>query len=434
MGKPLAPLLNPSPITLVRLCTSTLFITPETTQLPSALFLEVSAAIPSAKELSKLHHDEECCASCSSRTAIRAAREGDLDLMRAVLTDRDHVADPMGLLSVDRIRGCLDIAIQRNDIKMVILLLEYQSDPKKFIGEGSRVSVPSHSLLAEANTGNHSRYTYTHRVRKVTIGRGGKEGNAALCRTDRDVRFETLESYWSANGSNWPLNAVRRPDLDMQLLEFLMLSPLASTFDDWIERNNLVYHACEAGNYRVAGHMVEHLGKLATSANSYGNRGFNALHVQALKTRAGEELPAYRKQSVLKKSGLNLTPLHMAAINPNTEVLKQLLASLDYETNHADMNGRLPIHFAAASESPENLKLLIKHGSNPKAADKHGIIPLHLAAKYGRAENIKWLLYHSTSEEEKFDGKYHDRKGKTALSIAGTYREGRTSGLAPLLT
>ena len=69
----------------------------------------------------------------------------------------------------------------------------------------------------------------------------------------------------------------------------------------------------------------------------YENYGFNKLHLDVLKLDKLTE--KYATQSITKKatSENNVTPLHFAAINPNTEVLKKLLAQ-NNEINVTDSN------------------------------------------------------------------------------------------------
>lgn len=55
---------------------------------------------------------------------------------------------------------------------------------------------------------------------------------------------------------------------------------------------------------------------------------------------------------------LQITPIHCAAINPNSKYLKKLLTVVpDYDI--MDSEKRKPIHYAAACEGPEPLDYLL---------------------------------------------------------------------------
>jgi ankyrin repeat protein len=58
-----------------------------------------------------------------------------------------------------------------------------------------------------------------------------------------------------------------------------------------------------------------------------------------------------------------ITPLHFACINPNTDVLLQLLA-VNGDLNILDTEMRRPLHYAAVCETSDNLKLLLEKGAN----------------------------------------------------------------------
>ena len=101
----------------------------------------------------------------------------------------------------------------------------------------------------------------------------------------------------------------------------------------------------------------------------------------------------YATQSITKKgtSELNITPLHLACINPNVEVLETLLKQSS-EVHVADTQMNKPIHFAACCSSPEPLKLLLEKGANVFDLNNEKKSALHFAAKNGRAENVTVII------------------------------------------
>jgi hypothetical protein len=75
-----------------------------------------------------------------------------------------------------------------------------------------------------------------------------------------------------------------------------------------------------------------------------GGWGFNFLHKEAL-LNTNQEFTKFKGVSVWKKplSNLGITPVHMAAINPNPKYLKELLESQAASTVEDD-EGRTPVN------------------------------------------------------------------------------------------
>ena len=122
----------------------------------------------------------------------------------------------------------------------------------------------------------------------------------------------------------------------------------------------------------------------------------------------------YATQSITKKavSDNNVTPLHLAAINPNAAVIKKLLEQ-NMELNAMDTMLHKPIHYAACCESPGPLEVLIEKGANVFDVSNSKISPLHYAAINGRAENIAVIL-----KQQRQVFKLRDRQNMTAFSYA----------------
>jgi ankyrin repeat protein len=80
-----------------------------------------------------------------------------------------------------------------------------------------------------------------------------------------------------------------------------------------------IYEAVRAGNINLAYESVKRI-------NKFPNYGFNVLHEAVLNPKA-KILEKFVKASVTKKANTNkdLTPIHCACINPNPDILKQLL-------------------------------------------------------------------------------------------------------------
>jgi ankyrin repeat protein len=83
--------------------------------------------------------------------------------------------------------------------------------------------------------------------------------------------------------------------------------------------------------------------------------------------------------------------MHFACINPNSEILTQVLAVND-DINMLDTEMRRPIHYAACCETTENLKILIAKGANVMDVDCRKVTCLHAAVMAGRAVNAKFII------------------------------------------
>ena len=125
--------------------------------------------------------------------------------------------------------------------------------------------------------------------------------------------------------------------------------------------------------------------------------GFSKWHVLALTAKSPEELAEMKKINTRKKSMKTdrVTPMHLAALNPNPEILKYFIEKGD-DIYITDQLQRKLIHYAAVCESVEPLKLLISKGIDCRDQDMHKFSPLMYAAQAGRVDNIKLLA--STAE------------------------------------
>lgn len=85
-----------------------------------------------------------------------------------------------------------------------------------------------------------------------------------------------------------------------------------------------------------------------------------------------------------------VSPLHVAALLPGTEMMEVLL------THGADPNwgdeGFTPLHLTSTFGAADNARFLTVHGADPRFASADGTTPLHTAAKHGSVEVAAVLL------------------------------------------
>jgi len=103
---------------------------------------------------------------------------------------------------------------------------------------------------------------------------------------------------------------------------------------------NWIGTACRKGNKDVAAFLMEYAD--------------NNLHLECL-TFTNQDLSAFTQESVRKASfgNFNITPLHIAAINPNLKYLEQIMNGYEYDVK--DEEHRSIVHYAAALFNSLNL-------------------------------------------------------------------------------
>ena len=71
------------------------------------------------------------------------------------------------------------------------------------------------------------------------------------------------------------------------------------------------------------------------------------------------------------RTDLGSTPLHLAAMNPDTSALKALIAA-KADPNARDNEGATPLHMAAYASRAEHVRLLLEAGADPQAKTDNG--------------------------------------------------------------
>ena len=86
-----------------------------------------------------------------------------------------------------------------------------------------------------------------------------------------------------------------------------------------------------------------------------------------------------------------MTPIHWAAINGHTEIIKSLVP-LTENPNVPNFNGETPIHWAVYNGHTEIVKILVPFTDNPNAPNNNGETPIHYAASNGHTKIVKILV------------------------------------------
>jgi ankyrin repeat protein len=108
-----------------------------------------------------------------------------------------------------------------------------------------------------------------------------------------------------------------------------------------------------------------------------------------------------------------MTPLSIAAINGNAEIVNELLER-GADLTIGDIDKSQPIHFAVVNGSVRVAELLLKKGASINDRDGNGNTPLHFAMAIGKLEIARYLLGNGA------DANARNTDGMTPLFLAST--------------
>jgi len=299
-----------------------------------------------------------------SKELIRTVLTNNHDLFHKILADTKNIFSLYVKRSVHVPLTALEYAIQCNDIDMVKSILAYEKQspgqaicPPPVVGS-IEFKLPSMmDMLKKTNKSGDNQKPH-----KVLL-QDMKDGCYIAGKLDTDLLEDVITDNESISKECIQL-------LSLNIGDFKMVSV------NWIGT------ACRKGNKDVAAFLMEYA----------DNQRFNNLHRECL-TFTNQDLSAFTQASVRKASfgNFNITPLHIAAINPNLKYLEQIMNGYEYDVK--DEEHRSIVHYAAACSSPKPLQFILqKVYLDYKCPDKKGITPLMIAAQTGRESNVKLLL------------------------------------------
>ena len=94
---------------------------------------------------------------------------------------------------------------------------------------------------------------------------------------------------------------------------------------------------------------------------------------------------------VNERNADGMTPLNLAAINGNYDIVKELLIR-NADIHIGDLDNSQPIHLAAISGNVEIAELLIASGADVNEQDENGATPLGFAAGRRHIDMVRYLL------------------------------------------
>ena len=118
--------------------------------------------------------------------------------------------------------------------------------------------------------------------------------------------------------------------------------------------------------------------------------------------------------SIEPRSVAGDTPLHLAALNHDLEMI-QVLLEYSADVNCSNKFGSTPLEYASQNghrNAARVARLLIERGADPNTRGYGGYTPLHEASVYGRIEIARLLIEHGANVEVK------DDFGNTPLDVA----------------
>ena len=146
-----------------------------------------------------------------------------------------------------------------------------------------------------------------------------------------------------------------------------------------------IFDAWDHGALKVLESLIRHP---ITKLNVKNSHGESLLMLVCLKGNLKFSQLLIERQADINHPGW--TPLHYAATNGNTKIVKMLLDESAY-IDAESPNGTTPLMMAARYGSPEAVQLLIKEGADIHLRNQLGLSALNFAKDGGRPDSIKFI-------------------------------------------
>ncbi|XP_071119721.1 poly [ADP-ribose] polymerase tankyrase-like isoform X1 [Haliotis cracherodii] len=319
-----------------------------------------------------------------SKLVFRAVQMKDYKLLKKLIKDTEKIRYLSHYRSTADETTALHHAVTLKDKEaMSILYKDYFGNENSTLAKRKKHTMPEKVNVAKLETGSYNfRSLGVAFIRPIMASRGSREGNNALTKDLSDMQERKEPSSESI------ITHMLAVGIDFNTMKDVLKGKKDSPMDYYKYQQALVNIdiALQHGHHKLAGAIMqeiatEHpgLGKLAT------------LHYSVL--TSDKELkncpPSQVKWGI--KSVRMITPIHIAACNPNTQHLDRLL-KVEPDFHISDKCNRRPIHFAAGCESTAPLEYLVGRGANMYDCDHKGDTPLHFAVRANRVKNVKYLL------------------------------------------
>lgn len=405
-------------------------------EIPEPIELSLDGDAEALQEL-LLQRDDLNTDSPQSNQALQyAAMHGDLQSLSWLLEEGANIH-----ASNSQDATALHLAVSQGHLEITNHLLDHQTDvhAKTSTGHTAVHYVPAGRsdilrLLLAAGASVDSKSSGGHSPLFLAVASGNLERTAMFLNHKAD--FRTTQTWTIVKVKEESVERARTPlQLAAQQGHIEIFKLLVSRGADIHEKlestgKNLLVFAADWGRCEIVQYLLN--AGIKTEAKDAAN-SWTALHYAALWGHekvirllidAGANIEARTKDgispllfstcngcleatrilldhgaNIQARSSRGLSALHMAATCPSdkqVEVMKLLLergASIAWTvTSRDNLDGKLPIHYAAHSGSQQGVKYLLDNGSDINAIDSQSVSPLHLAVQQGRTDMAQYLI------------------------------------------